>query len=494
MIKRSLRASLNVSRVNAQLESSWWTSTNAGLSRSWTVSTADIASPDALPIRAIHRGTGFVTFHRKDQTVPDKLLDVGAVSTAELAMKFPTISEYVALDAYFSINSTFRPGYSVNEASGLLHSLRRKNNLAFLNAAYADVDCHSGDFDCAAAVQAVMAMVESHEIPAPSIMVRSGRGIWTLWLLVDEKNVLLPQRAWPEKIDLYGRVQRAIVQRLAPLGADRNAVDATRIMRVPGSVNAQAAPGFQKVLFFALTDASGNQVFYTLPQLANSFGVKPRKTSVVLPEPLRALFPQKEIGETVRQAKIRGCQARWRYSLEDFERLRSLRCAFKLGHRTLSVLYYTMLLTRNGASQREIRAAVTKLAAECQPPLPLDKALSTMRDALKYNAPVRNITIALKLGVVTEEERRHLPHWFRPARLTQQEKVNQRHNLIRAEITRRNFTPSCSQMALVLRQAGLQVTARQIAYDYKTLGLRSQARAGRPKKHLERLGESGKKS
>jgi len=260
-------------------------------------------------------------------------------------------------------------------------------------------------------------------------------------------------------------------------------VDASRVMRVPGSINTQAASGFQKVMFTTLADSSGQPIFYTLPELATMVGVTPKKTALLLARRREVGLPKKPMNESRSETARAACRARWQYSLEDFETLRQMRGAFAKGHRTHAVFVYAMLLGRNGIPMSGIRKAVTALASECRPSLPLDKALTTMRDALKYKAPVRNITIAMKLGV-TEEERRHLPRWFPPVKQTRQEKVVHRHNLIRAEVTRRNFTPSCSQMALVLQQAGLQVTARQIGYDYAILGLHSQARAGRPRRKL----------
>jgi hypothetical protein len=490
MFKRRLPAlNAGVSRLNAELDSSTWTSTTARFLPNWTASTTDVAAPDIQPIQLIHRGEdGQVPLYRKDNTASGtEWVDLGAVSTGELGAKLHSFSGHIGLDTYFSINTTFRPGFGVNTATNLPYSNRKKTNLRFLNAVYADLDCHDKAFNPATVLEAVFQMVQAGILPMPSIVVRSGRGLWLLWLLVDEKDIHQPQRAWPEKIELYNRVERAIQKLLAHLGADPNSVDASRVMRVPGSLNSKAAPGFQKVIFTMLADSLGQPPVYTLPELATIVGAKPKKTAL-LPARYESKAAKKPISETRSEAARAACRARWQYSLEDFETLRRIRGGFAEGHRTHAVFVYAMLLVRNGVPKPGIREAVTTLANECLPRLPLDKALATMRDALKYKAPVRNITIAVKLGV-TEEERRHLTRWFRPARLTRQEKVNQRHNLIRAEVERRNFTPSCSQMTLVLQRTGLQVTKRQVCYDYRTLGLRSQARAGRPKKEPERVGK-----
>ena len=41
------------------------------------------------------------------------------------------------------------------------------------------------------------------KIPPASIIVRSGRGMWVIWLLRDPKTPDRAQPAFPEKIDLY---------------------------------------------------------------------------------------------------------------------------------------------------------------------------------------------------------------------------------------------------------------------------------------------------
>jgi hypothetical protein len=70
------------------------------------------------------------------------------------------------------------------------------------------------------------------KIPPASIIVRSGRGLWLMWLLRDPRNPDRAQPAFAEKIDLYLRVERAMARLMAELAADAAATCAARYIRL----------------------------------------------------------------------------------------------------------------------------------------------------------------------------------------------------------------------------------------------------------------------
>jgi len=70
---------------------------------------------------------------------------------------------------------------------------------------------------------------EEERIPAPSIIVFSGRGLQAKWLL--EKP--LPRQALPR----WKACEQHLVKKLAYFGADPAATDASRVLRVPGTYN-----------------------------------------------------------------------------------------------------------------------------------------------------------------------------------------------------------------------------------------------------------------
>lgn len=83
-----------------------------------------------------------------------------------------------------------------------------------------------------AQLDALLQRCEQTGIPAPSLVVYSGRGLQTKWLL----DGPLPSRALPR----WSLVQHELCQRLAPLGADANALDISRVLRLVHTVNSRS--------------------------------------------------------------------------------------------------------------------------------------------------------------------------------------------------------------------------------------------------------------
>lgn len=68
------------------------------------------------------------------------------------------------------------------------------------------------------------------KIPIPNFIMDSGRGLYLIWSIKKLPSMALP---------LWKAVQDYFWNQLKELGADRQALDATRILRVPGSINSK---------------------------------------------------------------------------------------------------------------------------------------------------------------------------------------------------------------------------------------------------------------
>ena len=141
-----------------------------------------------------------------------------------------------------------------------------------MNACYLDLDSY--ELTPGQALGRLTQAAGEGIIPSPSVFGLSGRGIWAYWILVDVRDSLIPQRAFPEKIDLYSHVQRGLyeaVMEFEPrLRPDANALDPARVTRVPGSVNTKSG---QRVHHFASLDAVGSVSTYDLAQLHGFLGL-----------------------------------------------------------------------------------------------------------------------------------------------------------------------------------------------------------------------------
>lgn len=112
---------------------------------------------------------------------------------------------------------------------------RKISNLHSLQAFYVDIDCHDIDYSneedllrIPSLVSTTLDNLERAKIPDPNCIVYSGRGIHLYWLLEPTHPNALPR--W-----------QACQKRLVDVcKADRQSADATRVLRLVGSINSKA--------------------------------------------------------------------------------------------------------------------------------------------------------------------------------------------------------------------------------------------------------------
>lgn len=113
---------------------------------------------------------------------------------------------------------------------------RRIVNLARIGLLFADLDTYRTEWARGKTPEqqadAVLFHCESEGLPRPSILVFSGRGLQAKWLL----EGTLPRQALPR----WNACQRHLIDRLAPLGADPAAKDASRVLRLVSTVNTKS--------------------------------------------------------------------------------------------------------------------------------------------------------------------------------------------------------------------------------------------------------------
>lgn len=119
---------------------------------------------------------------------------------------------------YITLNTFYKP-------------CRRLEYIKELNALFIDLDCYNTKFT---KEQIIMNLEENYFnklIPATNYILDSGRGLGLLWLINK-----VPSQALP----LWKAIEEYLYNQLKAFGADRQALDATRILRVPGSINSKS--------------------------------------------------------------------------------------------------------------------------------------------------------------------------------------------------------------------------------------------------------------
>ena len=119
---------------------------------------------------------------------------------------------------YITLNTFFKP-------------YRRLECIKELNALFIDLDYYKTKFT---KEQIIMNLEENYFnkiIPATNYILDSGRGLALIWLINK-----VPSKALP----LWKAIEEHLYNQLKEFGADRQALDATRILRVPGSINSKS--------------------------------------------------------------------------------------------------------------------------------------------------------------------------------------------------------------------------------------------------------------
>jgi hypothetical protein len=425
------------------------------------------------PIEAIeflHRGEGAaVTFHRKPRPPKKPWQDLGAIMLPALRTKWPSIAEHLHSDAYFSINSTYKQERCTKIApmTGLPMYSRRAEQLRWLNCVVLDVDIYKIHPNCrrAEALEAFLAEITRNDVPQPSVVCFSGRGVWGLWVLRDDKNLSTPVPAFTDKRDVYQRVNEALAKHFACIGADAQCTDPSRVMRVPGSVNTSATTENPIVEFLRLGDDA-----HTLPELAERLGVTAQK--IRLPG---------ERTKAKNMAKVNAGLMRWRRPLEGFCQLWKMRGQFTTGVRRFAVYIYAGLLRRNRIPDRDVLEKCLRLAGQCNPVLPPSDVAHCVRSGRKLAArdfrhSITNAAIARMLRI-TAEEKMQLPEWFKPKRRRKSDRIAERRRLIARELQlagkslrdSRDSVSSRDVATLLVKKYGIRVSHVTILNDFRFL-------------------------
>jgi hypothetical protein len=355
---------------------------------------------DVEPILAIHRDPGgFVGFVRKpDPAAPPRLDKNGkpyqfetlfAIPVADLREMFPALAGWLTHDSYFTVNAYHMAAPYQNRQTGLPDVWRKEKDLRSLTACYADIDCGRPEseepgavLDWRQAQHEAENMADLGLIPYPSIMARSGRGVYLFWLLRDDKDPDKLPHAWPEKVALYKACNRALGARLRAhaLPADAKAIDAARVLRVPGSIHRKA---HERVGYVIQLNDHGRGFVYTLPELAEFLDLPALGGD--LPDGTRALARPAQYRRVLRKGsapkRSNGTKAMNAKRAQDLLSIRTWRGGFLKrgakypdGHtapgRRFVLMLYANFLHGSGAAEAEALDALRSMAAGMIPAWP----------------------------------------------------------------------------------------------------------------------------
>jgi len=233
---------------------------------------------------------------------------------------------------------------------------RRVVNLARIGLMFVDLDFYNSPLaDCTPedVLFRVWSYLESVDLPPPSIAIDSGRGLQLKWLLEDP----LPRQALPR----WNACQRYLVDALKPFGADPQAKDASRILRVVQTTNSKAqrmvrvihSPGFR----YSFDDLANDLLPLTREQVQEQREKKKARLQLV----------QNSQAGHAGLNRFSGRRLAWD-RLEDIRKLADLRGGIQEGQRMKNLFWQLNFLLLSGATNpRQMFHEAAALARKIDP-------------------------------------------------------------------------------------------------------------------------------
>lgn len=373
--------------------------------------------PELWPILLIHRvAESWVRFSVKN---PDGgLKPLTHLRVDSLQRLFPEWRERLMNDSYYSLNAFHHAGTA------------KLKYLSCLNACYCDLDYYKAGLSRPLAYALMMQAQEEGIIPVASLMVDSGRGFWLIYVLVDEGGGAGPVRYHPrdpEPLRRYRLVQESLSARIAAfedrLHPDPQARDASRVTRVPGSVNTKT--GTTVTYWGATIGTTGLGISYTLPDLMASLDIgdtlsvpespKPKmlEAQAIITQRLEArplqvtldgvpvpfLRPPKK---GTHPGRARGLKSMYKGRLADLERLMQMRGSFVEGMRNRAALILAVTLRGVGNDEGTVLRHLTQMGKACTPELG-DAEIEWAVYSSRTVYPFSDARIIADLGITPDE-------------------------------------------------------------------------------------------
>lgn len=153
-------------------------------------------------------------------------------------------------DCYCALNSFLSPRRKNIRVSG-----RKVENLKHLNALYVDIDCYKLGLLPEQVLYVLQEDYYNSIIPVPSLVISSGRGMYLIWKISEDRNAL----------SRWQKIENALIDRLSDFGSDPQASDAARILRIPNTVNSKSGETVSVIEY--------NDVQYTLYEISREFDI-----------------------------------------------------------------------------------------------------------------------------------------------------------------------------------------------------------------------------
>lgn len=260
---------------------------------------------------------------------------------------------------------------------------RRLENIKELRVLFIDMDIYKLGMTKEQALYWLEEECFNTKIPRPNLIIDSGRGLYLSWTIEPVPGQALP---------LWKAIEEFLYKQLKEFGADRKALDATRILRLPTTINSKSQT--------EVTILHKYDYLYSLREIQENY----------LPE----LIPKKKkSGRPYKIVTIYRERSLYHARIHDLSKLCELREYDVKGHRELILFLYRYYLCYFTEDTEKALQDTLELNSEFIQPLPEREVIRATRSAetvfkkkdkqYKY----KNTTL-IDLLEITEEEQMHL--------------------------------------------------------------------------------------
>jgi len=240
---------------------------------------------------------------------------------------------------------------------------RRVVNLARIGLLFADLDTYREPWAQGRSpeqqTEVLLYHCDTEGLPRPSLVIFSGRGLQAKWLL----DGTVPRAALPR----WNACQRYLIDRLAGLGADPAAKDASRVLRLVNTVNSKSGEVCRVIHVEQGPD--GEPIRYNFEYLAEVL-LPVARWDIEADRKARAdrrQFKLLQGGKTENLRRLNGRQLAWD-RLEDLRRLAEIRGGVVEGERMLHLFWRLNFLLLSGATHSgQMYHEAAALARELDP-------------------------------------------------------------------------------------------------------------------------------
>lgn len=286
--------------------------------------------------------------------------------------------DLMGLDTYISLNTFYKP-------------CKASENVKEINCLYSDLDYYNTPFT---REQILMNLDDNYfnkTLPIPSFIIDSGRGMYLIWLIEP-----VPYKALKE----WQKIQKYILKQLKEFGADRKAIDVSRVLRVPGSINSKSNTRVEILEEYNYR--------YTLREIREQFYQEEKKAKKKVKKK-----PRKVASTTNKLTFLRTTRSLYNARIEDLEKLCELRNYKLKGKREIILFLYRYWLCMYTEDTEEALEKTLELNNKFDEPLKRNEVLTDTKAAEKvfkdnskdYN--YKNSTL-IELLDITEEEQKEL--------------------------------------------------------------------------------------